>query len=510
MSVAGSSAFRPVGESLGDLGSTQIASIGRVITETSDLSTKVFSYLNHQDLQEAVSTSRLMQVSIITAANTNESALVREFIQQVIDTLNPDKLPLQIQSFREISLRCNGLRFDNLRTLGEFTSTILEQLIEVIQTLPRETIDFLEFYVETPELMDFIFKISLFKSRISEARRILDGTAAIRARNAIYLELRDHSADLARAGHIDRAIAIAKIMHPDVRVNSDLLRADALRDISTILANAGNIKRAIAVAEMIRAGDIVQRGQAFRGIALALARGGNIRSAIHISDRISCDASLFNLTTEDIADVIVQCNDIESDIENICTTSGGSKVWLAVPVALVKAGHVEKAIEIAKRIHFLSRDEIFRSISIILAKTSNHEKAMEVASRIVDRYTRETAGLLVSRERYKHVYETVRKLAENGNLEEAIEMALTIPDTESSSGLALGKVSVCLAETGDFERAINLALGISDCVGYKDQALRTISVTVARAGNIFRAVEIASMIGDEEIKMYAMSDIAAI
>ncbi|HSX38337.1 MAG TPA: hypothetical protein VLE95_05845, partial [Chlamydiales bacterium] len=142
-----------------------------------------------------------------------------------------------------------------------------------------------------------------------------------------------------------------------------------------------------------------------------------------------------------------------------------------------------------KDIFELTESMSFGDISKALAEAGDVERALEVAISIPDVDGQALAFGDIS-----------KTLAKAGDVERALEVAMLISDAafediSNRQELAFGDISIALAEAGDVERALEVAMLIPG-VDRQESAFAGISTALAQAGNVGRAVEVARFISD--------------
>ncbi len=308
------------------------------------LISKVTSFLDKNSIQNIALLNNGICKSVKAAANFNESNLIKNFIQTLIQKLNVGIYPEQREQLVGIEQNIVLQNFANLRLLKEYILNVKEQIIGVIKTLDEETTNNLVNHVQPPNFFKNILELVALERQIDAANFIPDAFDRSHALLGIVKAL-------VQADNIDRAIGVT------VSIPNENVRGRALQDIFKALTRAGgiqadNIDRAFAVAELIP--NARDRSHALQDISKVLTQAGNIDRAIDVATLIN-DEYVRGCVLQDIFKVLMQAGDIGIDKAIAIAISFHDEYmrWDALWIihrALEKAGNIDKATAIAELI----------------------------------------------------------------------------------------------------------------------------------------------------------------
>jgi hypothetical protein len=172
-----------------------------------DLIARMFSYLGKKDLQAGAFVNKRINVGAIVAANHKELASIKKFIESLIEKLDEERFPEQLEMLKGISqnISTQVQVFANLRLLKEYILDVKGQLVDVMKT-----VDDLSGDVDLPDFFEDIFKLVALEKRIDAANLIPNED--MRGGALWWISL-----DLAKNDNIKSAMAIAALIPNESR-----------------------------------------------------------------------------------------------------------------------------------------------------------------------------------------------------------------------------------------------------------------------------------------------------
>ena len=133
------------------------------------LISKVTSFLDKNSIQNIALLNKSICKSVKAAANFNESNLIKNFIQTLIQKLNVGIYPEQREQLVGIEQNIVPQKFANLRLQKEYILNVKAQLIGAIKTLDEETTNDLMNHVQPPNFFENILELVALERRIDAA-----------------------------------------------------------------------------------------------------------------------------------------------------------------------------------------------------------------------------------------------------------------------------------------------------------------------------------------------------
>ncbi len=259
---------------------TLVKILDNVTAQNSAKRRKLLKILDNATNQNSEKRRTLLNIlDDVTAQNSEQRETLLKILDNVI-AQNSEKIGVLLEFLDNATVHNSEqiemvleISENNLTNLKGYIFNVKGKLINVINTLDTETAEDLPNNVRFPSFCEDIFALAALERQIDEAHLNLD-------ENERWDALGDISLDLARAGNIGRAIAVARSI-PD-----EYKKGRALKEISLSLdlTRAVNIGRAIDLAESILSENV--RGSALKGISQALTITDNIDRAIDVAERI--------------------------------------------------------------------------------------------------------------------------------------------------------------------------------------------------------------------------------